>query len=103
MGQGAPSKRAKIFDVTRVSCESGAVPNMNRVFVPGAVFRIGNDAVEAFAKANSDRNTILLKYPMPSSDSYSAPESPAPPCPELDTLVIELKQNPAMLATGMTF
>jgi len=87
--------RAKIYDVTRVVCKSGQPPQMKRVFVPGAVLQMGQDVVEAFAKAESDRDTVVLSYPIPTENLD--PGTP-PPCSPGDTLLVELKKNQAMTA-----
>lgn len=87
--------RAKIYDVTRVVCKSGQPPQMKRVFVPGAVLQMGQDVVEAFAKAESDRETVVLSYPIPPENLD--PATP-PPCSPGDTLLVELKKNQAMTA-----
>lgn len=84
------SENLRIFDVTKVSCESGAQPDFYRVFPPGAVVQMKQDVIEAFAKANSDRDTVILRYPI--AQEGLEPSVP-PPCKGGDVLRVELKKH----------
>lgn len=85
--------QAKIFDVQTVTCQSGAKPKMDKVFVPGSLIQIRNDVLEAFAKAGDNRDAVLLKYPIAKE---GLDESAPPPCEAGDTLLILMKKNQAM-------
>ena len=87
----------KIFDVTNVSCESGAKPDFYRVFPPGAVVQMKQDVIEAFAKANSDRDTVILRYPI--AQEGLDPSAP-PPCAGGDVLRINLKKHLTLLESN---
>ena len=54
----------RIFDVIQISCESGARPDYDRVFPPGAVIKMKEDVVKAFAKAGGESSSVVLRYPI---------------------------------------
>jgi hypothetical protein len=83
----------RIFDVTKVVCESGAKPDFYRVFPAGAVVKMKQDVVDAFAKAGDDRDRVILRYPI-AKDGLD-PSAP-PPCRGGDVLIIELKKHLAV-------
>ncbi len=78
----------QVYDVLKVTCESGTKPDNTRVFPAGAVVQMSEDAVNAFANENSDRSSVILRYPIPKTELAS----PAP-CPANDVLLIELKKK----------
>ena len=80
----------RIFDVTQVRCESGARPDFYRVFPPGAVVQMKTDVIAAFAKANSNQDIVILKYPI--AKEGLDPSAP-PPCQRGDTLLVEMKKH----------
>lgn len=78
----------RVYDVLKVTCESGAKPDSARVFPAGAVVQMSEDAVNAFANENSDRTSVILRYPIPKTElAFPAP------CPAEDVLLIELKKK----------
>jgi hypothetical protein len=80
----------KVFDVTSVACQSGSKPDYTRVFPAGAVVQMKQDVVEAFANANSDRDSVILRYPIKKDIDMSVP----PPCKPGDVLIVEMKKHP---------
>ena len=89
-GHASATDNLKIFDVTQVRCESGARPDFYRAFPPGAVVQMKTDVIAAFAKANSDQDSVILKYPI--AKEGLDPASP-PPCQGGDTLFVEMKKH----------